>query len=45
MCEEETLRPEMRKIQSAIFFSFREFVCDFMQTMREYREIAPENYP
>ena len=31
ICEEETLRREMRKIQSAIFFSLREFVCDFMQ--------------
>ena len=31
MCEEETLRHEMRKIRSAIFFLLREFVCDFLQ--------------
>ena len=45
MCEEDTLRHEIRKIQSAIFFSLRELYAISSKNMREYREIAPENDP
>ena len=45
MCKIDFNGAKWEKISARFFFSLWEFWCDFLQKMREYREISPENDP